>query len=437
MTTTMPHSTPRTERPGREPAAELPGAGASPDADLRRQLSASIDSAAERWIRLRRRLHALPEASGEEKETTALVAELLREHGLQPRIGAGGVGIVADLDLGAPARTFVAVRSELDCVPVNDDKQVPYASTRPGLCHACGHDVHTTVNLAVATAIASHADALRRRAFRHNLRFVFQPAEETATGARSMIKQGAIGGVEAIVALHVDPLLDAGIIGVRDGPLTAACKSFRIVIRGRGGHSARPHEAIDPIPAAVSLVELLYQLCPRSVDCRYPLVLTVASIHSGSTFNAIPDGAEVCGTLRAARVEEMEAVQRRMDAVVDGVGKATGCDIELEFVHACPPTDNDPRLVRIMVGAANDVLGAESVRWLEVPSLGGEDFAFYQELIPGAFVRLGAAHRGDGRPRRPLHSSLFDVDESIIPAGAKVMSVAALRLAASWTAGSA
>jgi len=394
-------------------------------------IARSIDDRAERLIKFRRRLHATPEPSNEEFATTALVAETLREAGLKPRVMRSETGVIVDIDLGASGDSFIATRSELDCVKVSDDKQAAYASTRPGLCHACGHDVHTTIQLAMAMVLAEQRELLHTLAFKHNLRMIFQPAEETATGARSMIEQGAIDSVEAIIALHVEPFLDCGTIGLRTGPLTAACKTFRITVRGRSGHSARPFEAVDPIPAAVNLVSMMYQLCPRSMDSRHPLALTVASINAGSSFNAIPDEAVINGALRTARVEDIDRVQQRMQSIVRGVKESTGCDVQLEFLHSCPATENNPEVIGYLANAAASIMSDDHVMWLDVPSLGGEDFAYYQELIPGAIVRLGAG-LPDVKLRKPLHSSKFDVNEDVLPIGTKILTRAALNLAADY-----
>lgn len=394
-----------------------------------REIDLTLNSLNERIVRTRRRIHATPEISGAEHETTAIVAELLREAGLDARIMQDGVGVVADIDLGAPHQTFIALRAELDAVGVNDDKQTPYASTHAGLCHACGHDAHASMVLAAALAVAEHTDQLRTGSFHHNLRFVFQPAEETATGARQMISQGAIDGVEGILALHVDPMLDAGTLGFRYGPLTAACKTFTIRVRGRSGHSARPHEAIDPIPAAVNIISQFYQLAPRSMDSRYPLSLTVASINAGHSSNAIPDESVLQGTLRTTRPRDLEVVQRRMEAICEGVARATGAQVHLDFLHTAPATDNDQHLTDALVHSTEAVLSEDAIQWLDVPSLGGEDFAFYQELIPGAIVRLGTGNDSH-TTRHPLHSSQFDIDESTLLPGAKILTRAALSLAA-------
>jgi len=404
---------------------DLPAALAMLDAVAFATLDESIDRRADELIAFRRALHREPEGSGQERKTTATVADALRKAGLQPRIMNDGLGIVCDIDVGGTSGHFVALRSELDSVHVDDDKTVSYASTHAGHCHACGHDAHTTIVLAAITALHQQRESLHALGLKHNVRAVFQPAEETADGARSMIEQGAAKNVAAMFAVHVEPFIETGVIGLRVGPLTSACKSFEIDVRGRSGHSARPHQAIDPIPAAVSLTDLFYQLGPRSMDSRYPLSLTVASINAGHAFNAIPDHAIVRGTLRTSRLADLEAVEQRMWSVIRGVSQATGCEIAMTFPQYAPPTNNDAGLIDIMNAAASDLLGETGLKWIDVPSLGGEAFAFFQKVVPGAIVRLGAALSDPAR-RMPLHSSLFDIDERCIPIGAKFLSRSAL-----------
>ncbi len=388
-------------------------------------LQASIEALEPRIVRLRRRLHATPESSGNEQQTTALLVDILRDAGITPILMENGCGFVADINIGAPTSTFIALRAELDAVNVQDDKGVPYASTQPDLCHACGHDAHASILMATALTINKHRQDIAAMQFKHNIRLIFQPAEETAVGARSMIKQGALNGVAAIVALHSDPFLDAGHIGLRNGPITGACKTFKVIVRGRSGHTARPHEAIDPIPAATSVIDMFYQLGPRSMDSRYPLALTVSSIMAGQAVNAIPAQASITGTLRTARLEDLEAVQRQMIRITESVSHATSCQIDIEFVGFTPPTNNDPLLTEIIGRAASEVIKPKSIEWLDVPSLGGEDFAFYQELIPGAIFRLGTA-LPNPRQRMPLHSSHFDINERALGVGTLVMTRAVL-----------
>ena len=408
---------------------------------LRARLAEIIAARSERMVRQRRRMHATPEPPHAEFATTEFVAEQLREAGLLPHIMPGNTGVMADIDLGGEGDTFIALRAELDCVRVDDDKHAPYASTRPGLCHACGHDAHSTIVLNAGQAIndlKSEISNLKsqgpRLQLRHNIRLIFQPAEETAAGARHMIQHGAIDRVDAVLAMHVEPFMPVGHIGLRRGALTVACKLFTITLRGRGGHSARPFEAVDPVIAATSLVDQLYQYCPRVVDARHPAVLTIGSIHAGHAPNAIPDEAVITGTLRTLREQDLQLIQQRMEEVRKGVAQASGCDIDLDFGSYCPATNNDARLLDMVESVALRTLGAESVQWIDLPSMGGEDFAFYQELIPGAIIRLGAALR-DERQRRPLHSSHFDIDERALTLGATLMAQWALETAMCFDAG--
>lgn len=400
----------------------------------------AIDDRAERVVTFRRRLHAMPEPSNEEYATTALVAETLREAGLEPKVMRDNTGVIADIDLGAPGESLIALRAELDCVRVNDDKQVSYASTRRGLSHSCGHDAHTTMVLAAALVLHEQRAELQKLKFKHNLRVIFQPAEEIATGARSMIEQGAIDGVEAIIAVHVDPALPVGSVGLKKGPLTAGCRSFQITVHGESGHSARPHEAVDPILAATNIVSLFYQLAPRAIDSRHALALTVSSIQSGDSFNAIPDQAKICGMLRAARSEDMLAIEQRMQAIIQGVSECTGCTATMSFDFDAPATNNHPQVTDYLAAAtrvvttSHDDARVESdahLVWIGLPSMGGEDFAFYQELIPGSMARIGVA--GQQRGDRPLHSSLFDIDDRALPLGIKLLARAALDLAREFT----
>lgn len=407
------------------------------DGELWSALAMTIRQREAEMVTFRRRMHAAPEASNEEFVSTAMVAETLTDAGLTPQIMPGGLGVVCDLDLGASGDSVIALRAELDCVQVEDEKSVEYASTRAGRCHACGHDAHTTMVLHTGLALAGGVAQLREHAFRHNLRLLFQPAEETATGARAMIEQGALENVAAIIALHVEPFFPTGVVGLRIGPLTAACRTFRVTLRGKSGHSARPHEAVDPIPAAVNLVSLFYQLGPRSMDSRHPLSLTVGSILSGESFNAIPDEAFIHGTLRTTRLQDQRAVEARMHAVARGVAEATGCEVALEFLEHAPQTENDPEIIGIVAKCADELFGAEAVHWIDLPSMGGEDFAFYQQVRPGAIVRFGTGGSDQtatsGATRHPLHSSLFDIDEAALPAGALLLARSALTLANEYT----
>jgi amidohydrolase len=377
-------------------------------------------------IAMRRDLHSHPEPAGEEVRTSSRVMEQMDEAGLEPRTEQGATGLIVDIDLAEADAPRLAIRADLDCVQVPDEKDVPWASVNDGCCHACGHDAHTTMACFAASAISREAKALHSEGASSNLRFIFQPAEESATGAIDMIDRGAIEGVDRIIALHVDPFLDTGRIGMRSGPITANLMSFKVTLLGRGGHSARPHEAVDPIPAAVNLVSLLYQLGPRSVDSRRAHCVTVTSLQGGETINAIPDSAVVCGTIRAARLEEAMGLKQMVVQCIEAVCLATGCESEVSFPHHAPATNNDPLVVELMAEAACDVVGPDCVIRLDIPSLGGEDFAVYQQQVPGAMARLGTGH-GPPAERHALHSGLFDIEESALLIGSRLLTRTALR----------
>ena len=398
------------------------------EADWWTALKASVKDREKEMVAFRRDLHAHPEASGEEVRTTNRVASILRRASLVPRIMEDGRGLVVDLDLSRETDNCIAVRADLDCVLIPDAKDVPWRSTIPGHCHACGHDAHASMALFALLALHEHVELIRPLEPRANLRFIFQPAEETSKGAQGMIAQHALDGVQSIIALHVDPYLEAGHIGLRTGPLTANCLSFKITVTGQGGHSARPYQSVDPIPATVNIVSLMYQLAPRSMDSRYPLALTVTSIHAGQAFNAIPERAEIWGTLRTSREEDQHRVKAQLQDVLRGIATTTGCSVNIEYPHSSPATNNDHEVVELLWAAAEETVGRDRVTLIEMPSLGGEDFAYYQQVVPGAMARLGTAFQ-DPNARFPLHAPEFDINESALVTGVRFLCRASIRAA--------
>lgn len=395
------------------------------NADWWTAMKASIESHEKEMIAFRRELHAHPEPSGSEHGTTERVAQRLRAQGLEPRIMDDGCGLILDLILDEDADRFIAIRSDLDCVAVADAKDVPWRSTVPGCSHACGHDAHASMALFTVLTLHEHLQTVRTMEPGANLRFIFQPAEETSKGAQRMIAQHALDGVHSIIALHVDPYLEAGHIGLRTGALTANCLSFKITVTGQGGHSARPYQSVDPIPAAANIVSLMYQLCPRSMDSRYPLALTVTSIHAGQAFNAIPDSAEIWGTLRTSRDEDQQNVKTRLTEVLRGIATTTGCSVTIDYPHSAPATNNDHGIVELLWAAGEAAIGRDRIALIEMPSLGGEDFAYYQQVVPGAMVRLGTAFQ-DPNARFPLHAPEFDINESALVTGVRFLCQAAI-----------
>ncbi len=383
-------------------------------------------------VATRRHLHAHPEPSGEETETTRFLAEQLRQAGLPVVALPRGSGLWTDLELGQVTRTTprIALRADIDALRIQDEKDVPYRSRYAGVAHCCGHDAHAAMVLGTALA----AQRMLRGTVPYvgppvRLRFLFQPAEETCEGARWMIEQGALEGVDAILGVHVDPERTAGTVGIRYGVLTAHCDELDVLVDGRGGHAARPHHTIDPIAAAVQLVATWYQLVPRSVDSRDPHVLTIGKIAGGSAPNVIPQCVELRGSLRTVSDAARMRLKRRIEQIAQGVAEATGARIHVRFLNPLPAVVNAPVPTAALHYASIAVLGADQVEILEAPSMGGEDFSLYLPHVPGAMLRLGCAK--PGMPDWPLlHSPLFDVDETALPTGVRILLAAALVLAA-------
>ena len=407
--------------------------------------SAAIDTEIQRLdetlVRVRRHLHSHPELSGQEVATTSYLVERLEEVGLQPRrlnFDGEPTGLSVDVAVGnATADSpLIAIRADIDALPINDAKDVPYKSQRAGMMHACGHDAHTTIVLGAALAsgrLTAGSDSAGDSAGRPldngdipptRLRFLFQPAEETSGGALGMIEQGVLEGVDAILALHVDPERTVGDVGIRYGVLTAFCDEVDILVCGRGGHSARPHQAIDPIAAAVQLLTALYQLLPRSVDSRSPSVFTVGRFVSGHAPNAIPDRAELNGSLRTTEPAARSLLHSRIREVADGISRATGVSIQVVFRSPLPGVVNGSRVTSALEEASVHVLGRKHVHLIDRPSMGGEDFAEYLAHVPGAMLRLGCA--SPGRDAAFLHSPDFDIDERALGLGCRILAQAAM-----------
>jgi amidohydrolase len=393
-----------------------------------------IDDAATRLaaeqVAVRRHLHRHPEPSGGERETTAFLAEKLRAAGLEPRVLKDGLGLVAELALGEPpARAkAVALRADIDALPIQDEKTAEYRSCVPGVMHACGHDGHAAVVLGAALAAAAVRDGWKAASGPPvRLRFLFQPAEEDSRGAKWLIGQGMLEDVAAIFAVHMEPNFPAGHVGVRYGVLTAACDEVQIAIQGHGGHAARPHQTRDPVLAAAQLVSSLYAVLPRRIDARSPAVLTIARLAAGRTHNAIPERAEISGTLRTIEPATRETLLERMVEVCAGVAMMTGTTITPEFRHAIPSVVNDPRFAAALEEASAAVLGPDGVSRIDLPSLGGEDFAFYLQHVPGAMLRLGCTP--PGAVPQHLHGARFDLDERCLPLGSRILLRAAVAAA--------
>ena len=386
-------------------------------ADWQSRIDSAVDVAAERVVALRRHLHAHPEPSGEELQTSLHLYQLFDSLGLRVRMGPEGCGVIVE-SRGTDAVRRIALRADIDALRIEDQKQVAYRSTVPEVMHACGHDAHTATVFGAITAL----DQLERDgAFPWPVRWraIFQPAEETSDGAQSMIRAGALEGVDAILSLHVDPTRRAGTIGVRAGVLTASCDTMRITVKGRGGHAARPHESIDPIAAAAQLIGTLYQYVPRATDSQEAVVVSFGQIHGGQNSNVIPEQVVLEGTVRTLDASIRERTIEHIRELAEGIEKVTRTQVEVTFEHGSPSVYNDTELTALVSSVAVQQLGAENVSMILRPSMGGEDFADYLDHVPGTMFRLGAA--GEDAPWSGLHTPTFDVDERCLAVGAKIL----------------
>jgi amidohydrolase len=380
-------------------------------------LEETIATLTPRLIDVRRHLHVHPEVSGEEHATTAFLKSNLKGEGLIIQTLKSLRGLIADVP-APPGKMRIAIRGDIDALRIQEGNQVEYRSHVDGVMHACGHDGHTAAVFGALLAIAK-MHAQQTLPWPVPLRAIFQPAEETNLGAFEMIEAGALKDVHGIFSLHLDPARETGSIGVRPGPLTADCDEMHIVIRGRGGHAARPHESLDPIAAAAQLISSIYLFVPRSTDMFDPVVVTIGQIRGGENSNVIPDQVDLRGTLRSIGGEIRQRTMNHIRRLAGGVGDVSGTRISVEFISGPDAVINDPELTEILRSSAGEILGPENVRTIERPSMGGEDFSNYLAHSPGAMFRLGCAPRG--RPAAPLHSPEFDFDERALSIGARVL----------------
>ncbi len=398
-------------------AARLAAGRSTPDAE--------IQAAAEKltpWlVECRRDIHRHPELSNRETRSGKLVADRLRALGLEVRHPVAKTGAVGILKGGKPG-PVVAVRADLDALPINETLDVPYRSQTPGVKHACGHDAHTTIVLGAAEVLSKLKDRLPGTVV-----FVFQPAEEGPPegeegGAPLMIKEGVLDDpkAQAIYGLHMDPFLDIGSVGWSVGPIFASSDTFSIEVQGKTTHGAYPHTGIDPIPIAAELVSSLQLLASRQIDAQNPKVLTLGSIHGGNRFNIIADKVRMEGTLRTLDPAVRKDMKQRIERVVENVARAHGTTATLRFRdEGNPATINDGSLTRASLPSLERVFG--KARTLEVkPQMGAEDFAAFAERVPGLYVKLGIKNEAGGITAA-IHTADFDIDEAVLPLGVRAM----------------
>ncbi|MBD2091651.1 amidohydrolase [Microcoleus sp. FACHB-1515] len=375
---------------------------------------------APRLIEIRRHLHSHPELSGQEYQTAAYVAGVLSSSGLHVQELVGKTGVVGELDGTGQDDRLLAIRTDMDALPIQERTGLDYASRQPGIMHACGHDVHTTVGLGTAMILAQLGEPLPGK-----IRFLFQPAEETAQGSSWMVKDGVMQNVSSIFSVHVFPTIPGGSIGIRYGALTAAADDLELVIMGESGHGARPHEAIDAIWIASQVITALQQAISRTQNPLRPIVLTIGQISGGRAPNVIADQVRLLGTVRSLDPETSAMLPTWIENIVASVCQTYGAKYEMNYRRGVPSVQNDPALTQLMEAAAEEAWGRDRVQLLMEPSLGAEDFSIYLDHAPGTMFRLGVAFAD--RPNYPLHHPQFHVEESCIVTGVVTMAYAAYR----------
>jgi len=359
------------------------------------------------WVALRHDLHAHPELAFEEHRTAGVVAEWLRRYGLEVRTGVAGTGVVGTLHGEAGEGAVVGFRADMDALPIEEQNELPYRSRHPGKMHACGHDGHTAILLGTA-AVLSHL----RTQLRGTVRFYFQPAEESVSGAKAMLEAGVLQEMPPrwVVALHGRPGLPLGSVGIRAGAMMASADTFDIRLKGRGGHAALPHLTEDPIVAGVQLVQAMQTLVSRESAPSDPVVLSITQFHAGNTYNVLPEEAHLAGTVRCLREQTRGKLRHRMGQMLEAMAQAWHMEGRFDWHEGVPALWNDENVTSRIAQVAERAFGKERVIWLEHPLMGAEDFAFFAQAVPSAMFFLGLGEVAD------WHTACFDFpDEAIAP----------------------
>ncbi|MDA3647798.1 M20 family metallopeptidase [Saccharopolyspora indica] len=374
---------------------------------------------AQRVVAWRRHLHAYPELSRAEHETTAFLVEQLTRAGLKPQVLPVGTGLVCDIGEDRPGARTVALRADIDALPLTEATGLPYASTVDGVAHACGHDAHTTVALGAALALAAAPELPGR------VRLILQPAEEVMPGgALDVLAAGALDGVDRIFGLHCDPRLPAGQIGTRVGAITSASDLLELRLTSPGGHTSRPHLTADLVHALGTVITGLPTLLSRRVDPRTGTVLTWGAVHAGEAPNAIPQDGVLTGTLRTGDRDTWAKLEPLVHELVHSLLAPLGVGFDLHHRRGVPPVVNDQESTELFRAGIEAALGEEALA-STAQSSGGEDFGWYLEHVPGSFARLGV-HSGTGRVK-DLHQPTFALDERALLVGVRAMVHTALR----------
>jgi len=379
-----------------------------------RTLDAWLDAHGDELVAIRRQIHTHPELSGEEHRTTELVAQRLAAVGLVPRILTSGTGLICDL--GEGDGPVVALRADLDALAMDDEKTTEPRSSRPGVAHACGHDVHTAVVLGAGLHLAERWPAGGCR-----LRLLFQPAEEQLQGgALDVIADGGLDDVAAVYGLHCEPKLPTGVIGLRTGPITSATDSLTIELTGPGGHTARPELTVDLTHLVGRIITELPDRVRDLLGARTPLKLVFGSVHTGAAPNVIPSRAVLHAVARTTDTEVWTRLPGAVEEALAAIVTDERATLEVSHTRGVPPVVNDAGAIDVAAAAVGRAFG-DGARVEAPQSWGGDDFSWYTQQVPGAYLRLGTHDPSSGRPMLDLHAGHFDVDERAIPIGVRLL----------------
>jgi amidohydrolase len=389
--------------------------------NLSQKINKKAAAVEDRVIKLRHQIHQNPELSFQEKETSALAAAEMRKLGFEVRENIFGTGVTATFKNSSDSKAkTLLIRADMDALPVEEKNNLSFKSKKEGVMHACGHDGHTAILIGTAVVLKEMAAD-----FNGNLKFIFQPGEETSGGAEGMIKEGVLKNpdVDAAVGLHLWGSTPEGVVEYKSGPFMASPDRFDLKIIGRGGHAARPQNTIDPIPIGAEIISVLQTIVSRKIDPLESAVISVCNFEAGSTHNVIPDEAVLKATVRSLKSDIREKLAANIEKVIKNICNIYGADYEFNYIFGYPPVVNDPKITKILAGAAAKVLGQDRVREKEKAEMGGEDFSYFGLKVPAAFYFLGIAPEAEIINH---HQSDFKFNDSVLKDGVAVMAQIAL-----------
>lgn len=378
-----------------------------------------MDIAKDLLVSWRRRFHMYPEISGAEKETASFIASELKAMGLEVKENIAGFGVLATL-WGDPRKKCVAIRADMDALPIEENNDSPYKSKHHGLMHACGHDAHMAMVLGAAKMLSGHKCG-------GTVKFIFQPSEEKAPGgAKNMVASGVLRNpdVDAVIGTHITNAHPVGSIALMDGAAMALADDFELAIYGKGGHCASPHQTVDTITVAAQIIGALQSIHSRRIDPHEPVVLSIGTIHGGSAQNVIPEKVVMTGTLRAMNYETRDKVLEYMRQTLEGITASWQAGYQLDYLYAYPPVINDPKLNMIIKDIIKELPGIQ-ISEMKKPLMAGEDFSYYGQEVPSVFFFTGS---GSERCQQTWHENRFDIEEDALWVGAKVMAHFASRI---------